>query len=212
MMSIHDYTHVQTYVQLVRAHRAAKGNSKALPSQFVFKQDAADNKHTRAIRHHTGSHYHMAGSKQFQKGIRVKGVISRHSRQVSGVWSVECEVCGARPTHTMLLFQIRIFTITHACIHTHTLQGAKLQGDRNKKGAMEAARGERQAGGKKIKGKKKGMLQGRCVCVSVCVCMNVDWICVCVCVLEQVSYCADVYNAGLYHSYIFIHTHIHRST
>jgi len=28
-----------------------------------------------------GSHYHTAGSKQFQKGVRIKGVISRHSKQ-----------------------------------------------------------------------------------------------------------------------------------
>ena len=28
-----------------------------------------------------GAHYTMAGSKQFQKGVRVKGVVSRHSVQ-----------------------------------------------------------------------------------------------------------------------------------
>jgi hypothetical protein len=56
-------------------------NSKAIPSAYVHKVDAADNAAKRAIVHHTGSHYHMAGSKQFQKGVRVKGVISRHSKQ-----------------------------------------------------------------------------------------------------------------------------------
>ena len=28
-----------------------------------------------------GAHYTMAGSRQFQKGVRVKGTISRHSKQ-----------------------------------------------------------------------------------------------------------------------------------
>ena len=28
-----------------------------------------------------GAHYTMAGSRQFQKGVRVKGAISRHSKQ-----------------------------------------------------------------------------------------------------------------------------------
>jgi hypothetical protein len=66
---------------LSRLAAQAKGNSKAIPSQFVYKPDAADNSAKRAIVHHTGSHYHMAGSKQFQRGVRVKGVISRHSKQ-----------------------------------------------------------------------------------------------------------------------------------
>ena len=28
-----------------------------------------------------GSHYHTAGSKQFLKGVRIRGVVSRHSKQ-----------------------------------------------------------------------------------------------------------------------------------
>ena len=65
---------------------AIGGHTKAIASQFTFKQDHADNKHTRAIVHHWGaggggSHYHMAGTKQFHKGVRVKGVVMRHSRQ-----------------------------------------------------------------------------------------------------------------------------------
>jgi hypothetical protein len=65
------------------AAHATKGGgaSKALPSQYVHQPKAADNAAKRAIVHHTGSHYVMAGSKQFQKGVRVKGVISRHSQQ-----------------------------------------------------------------------------------------------------------------------------------
>ena len=66
---------------LARLAANAKGSSKAISSQFVYKPDAADNAEKRAIVHHTGSHYHMAGSRQFQRGVRVKGVVSRHSQQ-----------------------------------------------------------------------------------------------------------------------------------
>jgi hypothetical protein len=71
---------------LLRSAAVMDGNSKALPGQYIFKADFADNAARRAIVHHWGaggggSHYHMAGSKQFQKGIRVRGVVSRHSRQ-----------------------------------------------------------------------------------------------------------------------------------
>jgi hypothetical protein len=66
---------------LARIQASSKGKSKAIASQFVHKQDAADNAEKRAIVHHTGSHYHMAGSRQFQRGVRVKGVVSRHSKQ-----------------------------------------------------------------------------------------------------------------------------------
>ena len=62
--------------------------SKALPGQYHYKADAAHNAATSAIRHHFGaggggSHYHMAGSKQFQKGLRLDGIVSRHSRQAA---------------------------------------------------------------------------------------------------------------------------------
>lgn len=71
---------------LVKSHMFAKGKSKAISSTFVFKKDPADNKARRAIVHHWGaggggSHYHMAGSRNFQKGNRKKGLILRHSRQ-----------------------------------------------------------------------------------------------------------------------------------
>jgi pre-60S factor REI1 len=72
---------------LISSFAFAKGTSKALASSYVHKADFADNKHARAITHHGyggfggGAHYTMAGSKQFQKGVRVKGVISRHSVQ-----------------------------------------------------------------------------------------------------------------------------------
>ena len=66
----------------IRNMRPNRGNSiKALPSQFVYQPSPADNAAARAIVHHTGSHYHMAGSKQFQRGVRVKGVVARHSQQ-----------------------------------------------------------------------------------------------------------------------------------
>ncbi|KAJ1618018.1 hypothetical protein T492DRAFT_1095686 [Pavlovales sp. CCMP2436] len=63
-----------------RDFQQAKGNSKANAAQFSYKEDAADNARARANVHHQGSHYVMAGSKQFQKG-RVQGMVSRHSAQ-----------------------------------------------------------------------------------------------------------------------------------
>jgi pre-60S factor REI1 len=65
---------------------ALHGASKAISSSYTHKADAADNKHARAVVHHWGaggggSHYHMAGSRQYQKGNKVKGVVLRHSRQ-----------------------------------------------------------------------------------------------------------------------------------
>lgn len=58
----------------------------SLNKEQGWKQKEADNKATRAIVHHWGaggggSHYHMCGGKQFQKGNKVKGVVLRHSRQ-----------------------------------------------------------------------------------------------------------------------------------
>ena len=70
-----------------RAMRHAKaGASKALAAQFSHKAGFADNAARRAIVHHWGaggggSHYHTAGSKQFLKGVRIRGVVSRHSKQ-----------------------------------------------------------------------------------------------------------------------------------
>lgn len=58
-----------------------RGESKAIPSNYVYQPSPADNATKRAIVHHTSSHYHMAGSRQFQRGVRVKGVVSRHSKQ-----------------------------------------------------------------------------------------------------------------------------------
>ena len=72
---------------LVGSFGLANGTSKAIASAYLHKADFADNKHARAITHHGyggfggGAHYTMAGSRQFQKGVRVKGVVSRHSKQ-----------------------------------------------------------------------------------------------------------------------------------
>ena len=72
---------------LVKSSAWAKGKSKAIASTFIYKAGAADNARARALVHHGygmdggGSHYWLAASKQFQKGVRVKGVISRHSVQ-----------------------------------------------------------------------------------------------------------------------------------
>ena len=71
----------------VRSMRVAlRGSSKALAAQYTTKAQFADNAARRAIVHHWGaggggSHYHNSGSKQFLKGVRIKGVVSRHSKQ-----------------------------------------------------------------------------------------------------------------------------------
>jgi len=72
---------------LVKSLQYGKMNSKAIASQFNYKAGAADNAYERSVTHHGwgcgggGAHYTMAGSKQFQRGVRVKGVVSRHSKQ-----------------------------------------------------------------------------------------------------------------------------------
>jgi hypothetical protein len=69
---------------LARGARMSKKTanaSKAIASQFHYREKPADNAAARAVVHHTGSHYHMAGGVQFQRGVRVKGVVSRHSKQ-----------------------------------------------------------------------------------------------------------------------------------
>mgnify|MGYP003385927014 CR=1 FL=1 len=57
--------------------------SKAIASQYYSKELPAHDSRAAANVHHTGSHYVMAGSKQFQKGVRVKGAVSRHSTQAA---------------------------------------------------------------------------------------------------------------------------------
>jgi hypothetical protein len=46
----------------------AHQSSKALPAQFYHQEMEAFDACRSAIRHHVGSHYHMAGSVQFQRG------------------------------------------------------------------------------------------------------------------------------------------------
>ena len=58
----------------------AKGNSKSLPANFVHKKKEADNKRARANVHHGNAHYNFSGSKQFQKGVRVKGIVQRKAK------------------------------------------------------------------------------------------------------------------------------------
>ena len=62
-----------------------KGTSKAIASTYVYKPGTADNKHVRAIVHHAGSHFHRAGTKQFHRGVRVKGIKmrGRHGSKLS---------------------------------------------------------------------------------------------------------------------------------
>jgi hypothetical protein len=42
--------------------------TKALAAQFYHKEEAVHDKTANAVRHHTGSHYVMAGGVQFQRG------------------------------------------------------------------------------------------------------------------------------------------------
>ncbi len=82
MLSIEEQKEQRARHAIINSAMArAKGSSKANPGQSVYKPDVADNPARRAIVHHTSSHYHMAGSKQFQLGLRVKGTVARHSRQ-----------------------------------------------------------------------------------------------------------------------------------
>ena len=72
--------HNQMMVKSMTMH---KGNSKAIAANFAYKAGHADNFANRAIVHHGygggggGAHFTMAASKQFNKGVRVKGVVSR---------------------------------------------------------------------------------------------------------------------------------------
>ncbi len=75
------YRKHKEYCQLMcKQYNLAKGNSKAIASQYVFKQDAADNTRRRANVHHAGSHYHMQAARTMQFG-RQKGLMARHSSQ-----------------------------------------------------------------------------------------------------------------------------------
>lgn len=85
-LALREQAKVRNLVLRRSARLALHGASKAISSNYTHKADAADNKHARAVVHHWGaggggSHYHMAGSRQYQKGQKVKGVVLRHSRQ-----------------------------------------------------------------------------------------------------------------------------------
>jgi hypothetical protein len=72
---------------LTKSHTLFKGTSKAIASNYTYKPSAADNKQRRAIVHHAGSHFHMAGTRQFHRGVRVKGIKmrARHGSKLSSV-------------------------------------------------------------------------------------------------------------------------------
>jgi len=75
------YNKHKTECQLLNKGFAfAKGNSKALASQYVYKPGVADDARKRANVHHTGSHYHMQAARSMQFG-RMKGMMARHSSQ-----------------------------------------------------------------------------------------------------------------------------------
>jgi len=62
---------------------ASNTGSNAIPSQFYHKTDIVNDTTANANRHHTGSHYVMAGGVQFQRGCRLKNIVSRHSKQAA---------------------------------------------------------------------------------------------------------------------------------
>ena len=96
---------------LVKSLMYTKGNSKAISSQFVFKQGAADNAQNRAIVHHWGaggggSHYCMAGSKQFQKGNKVKGIVARGKKSKGNQVAIRNgKKSGAKKSGSMAVMQ-----------------------------------------------------------------------------------------------------------
>ena len=79
---------------LVKSAAFAKGNSKAISATYTFKEDCADNEHARALQHHGyggyggGAHFTMSGSRQFHKGVRIKGIAQRKAGK--------CKVQAAR--------------------------------------------------------------------------------------------------------------------
>eukprot|EP00978_Attheya_sp_CCMP212_P039072 scaffold199919_cov55-Attheya_sp.AAC.1 len=78
---------------LGREFQFAKGNSKALPSQYTFRIDPSDNTRQRANVHHAGSHYHMQASRSMQFG-RTKGMMARHSKQGARLQASRMAVAG----------------------------------------------------------------------------------------------------------------------
>lgn len=76
-------------MKLAKSTQMSSGASKAMSTQLarsVYKRKEADNAANRAIVHHWGaggggSHYHLCGGKQYNKGNKVKGVVLRHSAQ-----------------------------------------------------------------------------------------------------------------------------------
>ncbi len=121
---------------MAKEYTLAKGNSKAIPSQYVFKQDVADNARRRANVHHAGSHYHMQAARTMQFG-RQKGLMARHSSQ------------GARLQASRM-----------AAKETTRMQqgGGGMKIGKTSKKSNQKRRGE--AGGSKKSGGKKGTGDG----------------------------------------------------
>ena len=89
--------HKREHQLLGREFKFAKGNSKALASQYSYRIDPSDNARTRANVHHTGSHYHMAAARSMYYG-RSKGLMARHSSQGS---RLQASRMAAKETATM---------------------------------------------------------------------------------------------------------------
>ena len=91
--------HKAEHQLLGREFRFAKGNSKALASQYSYRIDPSDNARQRANVHHTGSHYHMAASRSMYYG-RSKGLMARHSAQGSRLQASRMAAQETRMAHS----------------------------------------------------------------------------------------------------------------
>ena len=91
--------HKAEHQLLGREFRFAKGNSKALASQYSYRIDPSDNARQRANVHHAGSHYHMAASRSMYYG-RSKGLMARHSAQGSRLQASRMAAQETRMAHS----------------------------------------------------------------------------------------------------------------
>ena len=73
----------QNKIMIKNLVSASNSGTNSIPSQYYHKKDVVNDTTANANRHHTSSHYVMACGVQFQRGCRVKGVVSRHSRQAA---------------------------------------------------------------------------------------------------------------------------------
>ncbi|GMI55601.1 hypothetical protein TeGR_g11789, partial [Tetraparma gracilis] len=126
--------HGEEHRLLARGFAVARGNSKAIASQYTYRIDPADNARRRANVHHTGSHYVMQQASSMRHG-RTQGLMARHSSQ------------GAR------LQARRMEARATAKVHGGGAAGTKAGGKTGKKSNMKR---QGDAGGSKKTGGGKG--------------------------------------------------------